>query len=668
DKEALYLFFVDKVTGKEGDYAGYMPLQYQSGFIYDNPSAMIIAHELAHGAFTLYHTFSSDQFIASQGATANLMDYTNGTELWKHQWQLISNPKNLWFKSWQEEEEGEAASASEKGIVLEEEGIFVAPNNQLVKLPAQVEILYMCNYEESLNNKGYLYKFRKDNKVWESGGTMSAGGYLFDGYYNNGQRYTEENDSVKADDIVWVVKQDINFKPNCAGYKPECIENRNLSIQKVRIKSTAYPSFYDESEALSAATSMTVTVSCSGSQSSGIDWTRLKPDLDKLHGKLNNTWNVNVIDKDGKNHSLATGNKGTVTYKYDTNKKKWIAEVLGISNQEVKGIIVDAINKKLDAFQIDENRNSKIDKTTTTPLTTEDGGEFRFGDGLRWYEWGSVLCDAGISIYETFRLPETYWNQSNPKYKDYPLHTSPTFTGVADGVIEEITGIAQLVKLGVEIVTDKEKAQALWESVKKINLSTIKEAATGAIKDKWDKYANSPSYITYHELGKDGVQIASMLYGGFAAKGRKLSEAVEESGEIIKKKVDDILEETWQLSKQKLGHAADSKVLGDNLDAVGKVRPDNSAAHHIVAGKHAGADEARRLLKEEGIDINEAANGVFLPQNSKYVIDEASPHANIHTTEYFQNINNRLQDTPIGKRRKELQKIAVELQNGTFPY
>jgi predicted chitinase len=37
------------------------------------------------------------------------MDYANGAELWKHQWQLISNPKNLWFKSWQDEEEGEAS-------------------------------------------------------------------------------------------------------------------------------------------------------------------------------------------------------------------------------------------------------------------------------------------------------------------------------------------------------------------------------------------------------------------------------------------------------------------------------------------------------------------------------------------------------------------------------
>jgi hypothetical protein len=113
EDKALYLFFVDGVQGKEG-VRGYMPLQYQHGFIYDNPDAALIAHELAHGAFALYHTFSSERFIAPQGATANLMDYNNGAELWKHQWHLISDPKNLWFKSWQDEEEGEAAI---KGVI-----------------------------------------------------------------------------------------------------------------------------------------------------------------------------------------------------------------------------------------------------------------------------------------------------------------------------------------------------------------------------------------------------------------------------------------------------------------------------------------------------------------------------------------------------------------------
>ena len=110
EKDALYLFFVKDVTGKNADggfAAGYMPLAYQSGFIYDNPNAETVAHELAHGAFNLYHTFSTENYIAAQNTTDNLMDYKGGTELWAHQWKLIHDPKNVWLKFLQEESEGE---------------------------------------------------------------------------------------------------------------------------------------------------------------------------------------------------------------------------------------------------------------------------------------------------------------------------------------------------------------------------------------------------------------------------------------------------------------------------------------------------------------------------------------------------------------------------------
>jgi hypothetical protein len=87
-----------------------------------------------------------------------------------------------------------------------------------------------------------------------------------------------------------------------------------------------------------------------------------------------------------------------------------------------------------------------------------------------------------------------------------------------------------------------------------------------------------------------------------------------------------------------------------------------------VAGKSARAEETRKLLKEADIDINEASNGVFLPKDSKYVIDEATSHANVHTKTYYDEIYNRLERIDVGKRREELQKIATELQNGTFPH
>jgi hypothetical protein len=107
EKDAYYLFFVEGVQFKGRSIAGYMPLQRQVGFIYDNPNLNIIAHELGHGAFNLRHTFSSDNFIASEMSTQNLMDYKGGVELWKHQWKLIQSPDKLLFSWAQDEQEGE---------------------------------------------------------------------------------------------------------------------------------------------------------------------------------------------------------------------------------------------------------------------------------------------------------------------------------------------------------------------------------------------------------------------------------------------------------------------------------------------------------------------------------------------------------------------------------
>jgi hypothetical protein len=107
EKDALYLFFVENVKGKDGDIAGYMPLQRPAGFIYDLPNHLeIIAHELGHGAFNLRHTFSSEAYIAAQGTTDNLMDYRGGTELWMHQWKSVQDPEHVWLSFLEGEEEG----------------------------------------------------------------------------------------------------------------------------------------------------------------------------------------------------------------------------------------------------------------------------------------------------------------------------------------------------------------------------------------------------------------------------------------------------------------------------------------------------------------------------------------------------------------------------------
>jgi hypothetical protein len=88
----------------------------------------------------------------------------------------------------------------------------------------------------------------------------------------------------------------------------------------------------------------------------------------------------------------------------------------------------------------------------------------------------------------------------------------------------------------------------------------------------------------------------------------------------------------------------------------------------MVAGSDARAAQARAVLAREGIDINEAANGAFLPRNSGVANPPAQTHSTVHTNRYYQEVNTRLQQADPGTVRDVLADIAQELLNGTFPH
>ncbi|GHU89942.1 hypothetical protein FACS1894155_07630 [Bacteroidia bacterium] len=597
DKTSVYLFILNKGQIEDSNPSGDMPRGKQFGYLFTangGDIAWTTAHELGHGLFRLQHTFDGEYGGTAKSLknqTDNLMDYGSGTHLAKWQWDEIHDPALL-VNPFEGDEDAMAISFgkfTDSGFKLNKAGQALTPDGNLVNLPSGAEILFLCDDGNLLEN-GYLYKFSIENDTWVADITPQSWNILFRGYLKNGK---------KDESIVSLSKPKPGDQIIRISQHTYVSNERKLSVSLVKIKDSNNQDSY---EVIEKGESQNVNVSCGDNEF----WSSLKPGLENLNKQLNSTWSVNIIDKDGKNTNLVTGSKGTVTYKYNKNSNTWKVEISGISNNEVKQIITEAITQKLSTFSIDENGKSKIVTTTTNPFSTEDGGEFSFGVGLHWYEWGPTLCDVGASIYESSKLPETFWNKSNPKYQDYPLHTSPTFSGLIDGAIEEITEVAQLVKLGVEVVTDKKKATDLWKSVKNINWNSIKEVAIGAIKEKWDKYANSPDYITYHELGKDGAQIASMLYGGFAVKGKKLTETVEESGEIIKKKADDIVNGKAKfLNLPNKGFINPKEVRFSQSD-ISKTFRDGSSVEDLIKGLKNGSIDPNsvtpiRIVEKDGL-------------------------------------------------------------------
>ena len=109
-----------------------------------------------------------------------------------------------------------------------------------------------------------------------------------------------------------------------------------------------------------------------------------------------------------------------------------------------------------------------------------------------------------------------------------------------------------------------------------------------------------------------------------------------------------------------------SRVLRQNLIKAGADVPSYpNAAHHIVAGNSAKAAEARAILQKYGVDINDAANGVFLPTVKD--VAEGAYHPGLHTDSYYRKVTELLSSA---KSKEDvldiLGDIAEQLKKGTF--
>jgi len=117
EPDTYYIFLVADCAS--ADRLGFMPRGRKYGFVVVNnhtadqiPIARTIAHELAHGAYYLKHTFEQYPGLTS-GSTDNLMDYASGIHLHKYQWDLIHEPDRDWGIF-----DGDEEAASETGVIV----------------------------------------------------------------------------------------------------------------------------------------------------------------------------------------------------------------------------------------------------------------------------------------------------------------------------------------------------------------------------------------------------------------------------------------------------------------------------------------------------------------------------------------------------------------------
>jgi hypothetical protein len=113
-----------------------------------------------------------------------------------------------------------------------------------------------------------------------------------------------------------------------------------------------------------------------------------------------------------------------------------------------------------------------------------------------------------------------------------------------------------------------------------------------------------------------------------------------------------------------------SQILGQNLEAAGRPRPaEGYEPHHIVPSeKWAELDDLRRQFGAWKVDLNDAANGVWLPGSQSALDSEGSYHNRLHNSDYRRAVERAFEGVASREDALEvLDRIRGQLEAGTFP-
>lgn len=166
DKNAYYVFMVPGFS--EPTQKGYMVRGRAMGFIAplslgEGPGVRLLAHELAHGAFALEHSFPKIE----KNSTNNLMDYNGGVTLVKDQWEEMRNP--ALFPSWLDSEE----DGSYLGDQNTASGVFYWIN--------KIKVAYKKDAQITIPKKDEFFGLQSNEKfVWLRSDKTYLGGVEYD--------------------------------------------------------------------------------------------------------------------------------------------------------------------------------------------------------------------------------------------------------------------------------------------------------------------------------------------------------------------------------------------------------------------------------------------------------------------------------------------------------
>lgn len=502
-----YVFLLDKNTNSK--IKGYMPRTNSEGFVFTEDMnvdqiAETMTHELCHGLYGLEHTFKYG--IDTMALPENIMSYSTqiGRSPSKYfQWYNIENPSEYHFPFTDSAEDGELYDKEkEKEKELKELTQRVVEEIFNTELSNGNNIVYYkteSQYNEENNN---------ENKEVEGlvGGESKTNTQIFVKYVPGkielnagGIQTLSFNDFYNTKSLVYSVESDFKLI--------EPISDINLNAEFICFKwnGEIYYCYMPPVEGETLGSSLVKHVednwqNCAAPTSTEQeDEQQIKSTLNALAQQFRSTQGVEysangVAYRLNENGDLEKStlsndaiNKGQFSgvdeiYRFEKNGKGiFQLSAYGI-NQNLTNIQGKAVDKEALAKYIKELANeffveNKVSSPEQKPTQSLDSNAFPDGDKVEIDKdafFTEIISEAGgigITFLKTSEVePQVYYKDANKlpgdSRKNSIIHGPAFFTGVTEGVGQELTDITSMCSMVYGVIVNKEERQKTIDGFK----------------------------------------------------------------------------------------------------------------------------------------------------------------------------------------------------------
>ena len=606
-KDEVCVFVLSSELSKSSkleDVEGLMPRKSRFGYIFTGNSpnekslARTLAHELGHGLFTLQHSFD-DEYGGkqSQDETANLMDYTMGSEavqLAAFQWNIISNPAP--FTALDRDKEGQLKNSTEDLLALQQlEGAlkklgrghiglrlrcsqYRSVKKPTVRLADAVVIKgVMAEPYIVSQSKTYLYGIlSSDSTAVELNVEKStASRELLERIVKS------ESDLLllhfdEANNLCYC-EADVQNYPNICKLKDfssitQYIGQFRQDIQACRSSDRGSISLSEVQELLRQASSLF---------GRKIDFAlgnrvyRLNPksELEEIDQPLSDrTITQGTWPGDAEEYvRLATDTDGIIQFQaFGISTRLQLALGKRADLVKVAQHILEKSNAYLKQHQVRDFQDSPAKRGIDLNANSQffaDGNAFRLDNNAAYMRFVAEGYDAAKTLLKTSELPEKIYRSSE---KDkVVIHAPGIITGATEVVAQKVTDLTSLGVLAWDIAVDEQVRKDLWQQFLDIKEqigenpkqffpilgNVLVSVATGNSVEEWLSIGNKEA-----DLGKKshlltrgtGNAVVVAIGGGAIIKElpevtQELSKAIKKTKKVLKEIVDNPFDELNKL-------------------------------------------------------------------------------------------------------------------------